>query len=314
MRLVCPNCGAQYDVPAEVIPAEGRDVQCSNCGDTWFQESEATLQALAEDSPHSTAEPTFSVPAEPPAPKTNEKDVPSHAETQSAFDEDVDGDVDGEVDFSRYDPNVPADDNFSQAVNSAKIQKTTLTRDVEQVLREEAAFETKARQTPSLETQSELGDLSSDETDEDLRDKIKSLESLEDRDIAVAGGRSARRNLLPDVEEINSSLRTTQAKKIEDLTPEGFEYISEEYEIEHRRGFRWGFVGTLSGIAAAIALYIFADPLKERAPDFAGPIDTYVATIDRGRAYMDDALLEVGIYVQTLMAQATQAVTDRQAQ
>ena len=37
MRLTCPNCGAQYEVPDEVIPETGRDVQCSNCGDTWFQ-------------------------------------------------------------------------------------------------------------------------------------------------------------------------------------------------------------------------------------------------------------------------------------
>lgn len=37
MRLSCPNCGAQYEVPLEVIPRAGRDVQCSNCGHTWFQ-------------------------------------------------------------------------------------------------------------------------------------------------------------------------------------------------------------------------------------------------------------------------------------
>ena len=37
MRLNCPNCGAQYEVPIDVIPAEGRDVQCSSCGITWFQ-------------------------------------------------------------------------------------------------------------------------------------------------------------------------------------------------------------------------------------------------------------------------------------
>lgn len=37
MRLICPNCGAQYEVPAEVIPETGRDVQCSDCGTTWFQ-------------------------------------------------------------------------------------------------------------------------------------------------------------------------------------------------------------------------------------------------------------------------------------
>ncbi|WP_121065782.1 zinc-ribbon domain-containing protein [Chachezhania antarctica] len=37
MRLTCPNCGAQYEIPDDVIPAEGRDVQCSNCEETWFQ-------------------------------------------------------------------------------------------------------------------------------------------------------------------------------------------------------------------------------------------------------------------------------------
>ena len=54
MRLICPNCGAQYEVPDEVIPEDGRDVQCSNCGDTWFQSH--------PDHPH-TAEPDE--PAEP---------------------------------------------------------------------------------------------------------------------------------------------------------------------------------------------------------------------------------------------------------
>ena len=37
MRLICPNCGAQYEVPDDVIPEAGRDVLCSNCGSTWFE-------------------------------------------------------------------------------------------------------------------------------------------------------------------------------------------------------------------------------------------------------------------------------------
>ena len=38
MRLVCPNCGAVYEVPEDNIPAPGRDVQCSACETTWFFE------------------------------------------------------------------------------------------------------------------------------------------------------------------------------------------------------------------------------------------------------------------------------------
>ncbi len=37
MRLVCPNCNARYEIDATLIPSEGREVQCSNCGQTWFQ-------------------------------------------------------------------------------------------------------------------------------------------------------------------------------------------------------------------------------------------------------------------------------------
>jgi len=54
MRLTCPNCGAQYQIPDDVIPPEGRDVQCSNCGETWFQthpdaEAEITVPAIGAE-------------------------------------------------------------------------------------------------------------------------------------------------------------------------------------------------------------------------------------------------------------------------
>ena len=35
MRLVCPRCGAQYEIDAEAIPARGRDVECSACEHVW---------------------------------------------------------------------------------------------------------------------------------------------------------------------------------------------------------------------------------------------------------------------------------------
>ena len=36
MLIKCPNCNANYEVPNDIIPATGRDVQCSNCSKTWF--------------------------------------------------------------------------------------------------------------------------------------------------------------------------------------------------------------------------------------------------------------------------------------
>jgi predicted Zn finger-like uncharacterized protein len=36
VRLLCPKCDAEYEIPDDVIPTEGRDVQCSGCQETWF--------------------------------------------------------------------------------------------------------------------------------------------------------------------------------------------------------------------------------------------------------------------------------------
>ena len=43
MRITCPNCGAQYEVPEDAIPESGRDVQCSACGHTWLETGTAAL-------------------------------------------------------------------------------------------------------------------------------------------------------------------------------------------------------------------------------------------------------------------------------
>lgn len=61
MRLVCPNCDAEYEVDASVIPEAGRDVQCSNCGHAWFQaspevEAELAAEAALYEAPPARAE------------------------------------------------------------------------------------------------------------------------------------------------------------------------------------------------------------------------------------------------------------------
>ncbi|PZQ52356.1 MAG: hypothetical protein DI556_01480 [Rhodovulum sulfidophilum] len=48
MRLTCPNCGAEYDVPEGLIPPAGKHVQCSACHTRWFRRGEAR-EELSED-------------------------------------------------------------------------------------------------------------------------------------------------------------------------------------------------------------------------------------------------------------------------
>lgn len=38
MRLICPNCATQYEIDAEAIPEDGREVQCGVCDHLWFQD------------------------------------------------------------------------------------------------------------------------------------------------------------------------------------------------------------------------------------------------------------------------------------
>ncbi|KFI24925.1 zinc-ribbon domain-containing protein [Paenirhodobacter enshiensis] len=45
MRLICPKCSAQYEVDDAAIPDSGREVQCSACGDIWFQPGAALTPA-----------------------------------------------------------------------------------------------------------------------------------------------------------------------------------------------------------------------------------------------------------------------------
>ncbi len=76
MRLVCPNCAAQYEVDDSAIPDNGRDVQCANCGNTWFQgpaaaaPNEGDAQGEAE---HETAHETGHLSA--PTPRATDPSV-----------------------------------------------------------------------------------------------------------------------------------------------------------------------------------------------------------------------------------------------
>ncbi len=70
MRLICPNCDAQYEVDAGMIPASGRDVQCSNCGRTWFQEPDGGLPGGVAPAPSAVEDTSAREAEETGAPET----------------------------------------------------------------------------------------------------------------------------------------------------------------------------------------------------------------------------------------------------
>ncbi|WP_102225575.1 zinc-ribbon domain-containing protein [Acidimangrovimonas sediminis] len=112
----------------------------------------------------------------------------------------------------------------------------------------------------------------------------------------VASG--PRRDLLPDIEEINSTLRASTERE---RTGPGAS-TEAETPAEQRRNFRRGFLVVLL-IAVILALiYLYAPKIAQRVPALSGPLQTYVHTVDKGRIWMD-----------RMMTRATHAIQGKPA-
>lgn len=252
MRLTCPHCDAQYEVDAAVIPEDGRDVQCSSCGHTWFQLSAAALVAADETA----------------------------AKADDGFDDVPDLD-----DLSAAETPEPpeAAPEVAPAAKAAPKQRT-LDDAVLNVLREEADREAKARQSEgsSLEAQGEFG----------LAAAAPAPVVTEVAPAAVDPGegvhgdplvaRGSRRELLPDIEEINSTLRATSERSGDPAARNVPETLR-----QRRSGFRRGFLSALSVMILALLPYVLADSLATRVPSLAPAVTGYAHAIDSFRLWLD---------------------------
>ena len=280
MRLICPNCDAQYEVDDNAIPQAGRDVQCSNCGHAWFQER---------------------------APDPEDASAALYREPES------------EATTGVPEALVQAEDEEDEAppLTQDPPPKRSLDDSVLAVLREEAEREAAARKADAagLEMQGDLGlpppvspsvgasaaaavaaTLAAEA--EDVQDIVpgragastappEPMTDTEKRIAAMQGKPAprprpaARRDLLPDVEEINSTLSPSDtssrydADDLPDLTK------------AKRSGFRSGFVLMVLVAALATTLYLMAPQISQQIPGAAETMTAYVAAVDAGRVWLD---------------------------
>ncbi len=250
MRLICPNCDAEYEVDDSAIPDGGRDVQCSNCGHAWFQMPPAVESDLAEEEAlFGRAEP---VTAPPPVPQTR---APETREGEP-----------GAAEFIAPQP------------EPAPLARRALDENLMAVLREEAEREAAARRAEQapIETQTEMPLAAPSEA---LR-RIARLKGqpAEPEPAPVRAG--SRRELLPDIEEINSSLRTAGADGV----------VTDEALPPRRGGFRSGFLFSLLLAGVGAAVYATAPRLAQQFPQAGSVLDGYVQSVDQGRLWLDAAL------------------------
>jgi predicted Zn finger-like uncharacterized protein len=302
MRLVCPNCDAEYEIDDSAIPRDGRDVQCSNCGHAWFQthpeveaerEAEADLhEALpgdvsAEDDPA----PSGLAPAEGAA----EMAVPAKIAPDP-------GNMARDVEEEAA-PEPPV------ATAAAVPMARTLDETVLAVLREEAEREANARraeaaQKPAIETQTEMP-LTQDPAGlgAAVRRIAKMRGAPDPEPVAAPMPPKSRGQMLPAIEEINSTLRATNNRNSDE---DAAIYDTMVEPAAKKGGFRRGFL-TLVGLAVVIVvLYLLAPLIKVQVPALAGVVDAYVAIVNAARVALDAGLRSLVGLLQSLASGQTE--------
>ncbi len=281
MRLICPNCDAQYEVPDDVMPPDGRDVQCSNCGTTWFQEHpDAVLaaEAVADNAPQEDEE---FVSFDKPATQSRGAEAIPPVEDEEEDAEDIAEEADAAAPAPQPAP-TPAPAPARRELDPS----------VADVLRAEAELEEQARrnENASMESQPELG--LQEETGDakkrarEARDRMARMRGetppSEDPGAAEADGLGSRRDLLPDIEEINSTLRSNN-----DRSPATDPGQTAQIEVQEKRSSRRGFVFTVALVSLLAVTYSFAPAIVDAVPQLESFMNGYVNMVNSWRMWLD---------------------------
>lgn len=335
MRLVCPNCSAQYEVDASMIPEEGRDVQCSNCGHTWFEMPASQVPAFEE----ALAKEPVSDEAQSFDDMEDENDDRARTRptnlSREIFedDDDLEGDgdawgrMDSEEDEAERDAKLsetvravamesaeddteekPEEDDSEETSAAVpvtgKLRRPADAADLD-ILREEAERELSQRRAPppdTLETQTDLGldevrrrntpsralrarmahlGEEIDEPDRSESERPSSAAPVsrdEDRDDGDYA--APRRDLLPDIDEINSTLKPKPRNR--DLPAATM--------ARQRSGFRVGFLLVVLAALGAIFVYAQAPAIARALPETEPTLIRYVDAANGVRDWIDGIL------------------------
>jgi predicted Zn finger-like uncharacterized protein len=302
MRLICPNCDAQYEVDAMAIPEDGRDVQCSNCGHTWFQGSpELEAERAAEEALFGSvtaaqvAQVAQPVSTRSVAAARDAGQAPSRVWEDDAADpvEEAPQDFPADPAPATADAPPPSAQQMPQPLAAAPLApRRGMDESLLAVLREEAEREAAVRraETPRpLEQQTDLGL-------EETTGAASAAKAVRDRIARLRGPDpapeeperpAARRDLLPDIEEINSTLRASgenRAGDVGNLPPPPL------VEPKSGSGFRSGFSLMLLLAVLLVVAYVAAPKIVAQFPAAKGVLEDYVGFVNAARIWLDQAM------------------------
>lgn len=293
MRLTCPNCGARYEVADSMIPPDGRDVQCSNCTTTWFQPGRRAEVAPAEEPMTQASAPP---PVDAPAPA-----MPAEAVAEAEAEEDVRQAPPEAPDATPQaeDPPPLAEEAPAVVEPPAEIEppaaapppaRQELDPAIRDILRQEALREARLRQAEVelVETQSELplDPAPPRQTAARARPELDAAVDAFEADKPGLGRAVAARDLFPDIDQINSTLRDSADRSAQET--DASDVATLEAIPRRRRGVRIGFLLALTLAAGAVTLYGNADMVAARLPAVAAPLQGFVGVVDDMRYWLDD--------------------------
>ncbi|MGI9389156.1 MAG: zinc-ribbon domain-containing protein [Boseongicola sp.] len=306
MRLICPNCSAQYEIDESLIPDEGRDVQCSNCGNNWFELPPPMAEGLEAEIPvgeqaefiEQPLESDYSPASEELHEPEQEHEEENELDADPLQDESAASAEDEGWDWPETRLVSPAAIPSIQETEPAAPEPTRRPADVADldVLRQEAEHEISKRRSEAapIESQEEFGLAAPEQKrtpSRALRARMARLRG-EDEDEGSAESESVeedyqapRRDLLPDIEEINSTLRPTSAR--------GAEPVSPVVEAERQRGFRLGFVASVGICALLVLVYALAPAIASAVPGTEQALIAYVDWANAARDTLDGLIANV---------------------
>lgn len=250
MRIVCPSCNAQYEIDVSLLPDEGREVQCSACGQIWFQSGAPSAPA-----PESVT----------PAPPARQDNTPADHARATA---------DAAPDGAGADP-VPDEETALETDEDqppGTPQPQPVDAKVLDILRDEAEYEAqqRAREASGLETQPELGLLGAAPWPR------KSETSGTDEDARVTDGSSkTTAPAFPDIDDISESLEPVGRKRDRNSASE----VPATGE-EKKRSFLRGLMLPITLALILVALYLAAPAIIDALPVSAPVLTGYVNAID----------------------------------
>jgi len=256
MRLICPNCDAQYEVPDSVIPDAGRDVQCSDCGNTWFQ-------GPTEAVPETDESPFERQPIPPEVSDILQEEAELERQARANEFQDLvaqDDGFDDDIEPEAFAP-PPAEVDGPEA-DIPVIPDNPFAVDPDPNEPEETDAERRARET---------------------RARMARMRGIEDANPFTAA-KDSRKGILPDVDAINSSLSPD---------PSATKRPTIDLEDLNRRkrrgsGFRTGFTVMVFLGLLVIAIYMTHENLGVVIP-FAEPaLDGFANYVDQWRFWVEE--------------------------